>query len=119
MPKWSEENKSKIGLPRPNAIIMGKKRPIPWQSAPNYESGKLELIRENEDKVLTEHRCAFCGDVINKKNTIRWIKAEEHKGRDIVPSDSQPFHLECMRQARIFCPFISQLDDKEYEINGN
>ena len=32
-----------------------------------------------------------------------------------VFSDSYPHHLECMKQARIFCPFMRTLIDKNFE----
>jgi len=118
MPEWSEDNKSQIGLPRPNAIVMDRKRPIPWQSAPNYESGKLLLIQEHEDKVYSENLCAFCGiEIQPNEESIRWTNEEGVLTglKDRVPSDNHPFHLDCMRQGRIFCPFMSKILNKEFE----
>ena len=38
------------------------------------------------------------------------------ENKDIVLSDSHPFHLECMRQARIYCPHMVNTTDNEYII---
>ena len=37
--------------------------------------------------------------------------------RDLVPSDFHPFHLKCMKQARVYCPFMRTLKDEEFEIS--
>ena len=120
MPEWSEDNKSQTGLPRPHAIVMDRKCPIPWQSAPNYKSKKLLLIQEHEDRVYSENLCAFCGlEIKAEEESIRWTNEEGVLTglKDRVPSDNHPFHLECMRQGRIFCPFMKNVLYSEFQIS--
>jgi hypothetical protein len=33
----------------------------------------------------------------------------------LVKSDSHPFHFECMKQARMFCPHMKKTKDSEFE----
>ena len=36
------------------------------------------------------------------------------KGPNVF-SDNYPFHIECMKQARIFCPRMRQTENSEFE----
>jgi len=120
MPEWSEDNKSQVGLPRPHAIVMDRKCPIPWQSAPNPDTDKLLLIQKNENKVYPENLCAFCGiEIQYNEEAIRWTNETGvlSEIKDRVPSDNHPFHIECMRQGRIFCPFMKNVSYSEFQIS--
>jgi hypothetical protein len=127
---WSGKNKRKLGLPRPYApfrpslITPGKlklslKFPIPWQSRPRKKSNAIELIYENELLVYKENRCAYCGIIFSKDEiTIRWLTLEapiDNVSR--VFSDYHPFHIECMEEARIYCPFMRTTKDHEFEVD--
>jgi hypothetical protein len=126
--EWSETNKNFKGLPRPfakygngfpNPKKLASKTPIPWQSAPDIEHGFIDLEKENEKKVWSENLCAFCGLGFKEtEQSIRWttINKPLSKDGDRVFSDLHPFHIECMRQARIFCPHMKTTTDDEFEI---
>lgn len=132
--EWTEENKNKTGLPRPFSYTFKNKRkkkevklativPIPWQSKPDFYNGEfLNLNQENEDLIYDNYLCPYCGIKIdNNEITIRWktIKIKELISKDtLVYSDIHPFHLECMKQGRIFCPFMRQLSDDDFEIGS-
>jgi hypothetical protein len=53
--------------------------------------------------------------------SIRWIIEKQdfnvNHNRDWVPSDFHPFHLKCMKQARVYCPFMRTLKDEEFDIS--
>ena len=54
----------------------------------------------------------------DKEIVIRWIKAPlalTFKEGPKVFSDFHPLHLECMEQARIFCPHMRKLQDSDFE----
>ena len=115
-----------MGLPRPYAVYpvpnrlnIAAKTPIPWQSNPDLEiSGGITLNQENENKVWVEKRCAYCGAVFSDdEKAIRWTKLDKplHHTYERVFSDLHPFHLECMKETRIFCPFMRKTKDSEYE----
>jgi hypothetical protein len=128
---WNEKNKDKEGLPRPIAITtynyseyrrlgLAKKVPIPWQSKPAFkEKMLLSLNIENENKIYKNEVCPYCGIKFqNNDNTIRWITSDFKKVTEIGPvvfSDFYPFHIECMKQARTFCPFMKKLKDIDFE----
>jgi DNA polymerase III epsilon subunit-like protein len=127
--QWDENNKKIVGLPRPfftvNKKISEKKKlhkkfPLPWQSEPgtvDFETGNfnLKLIQSNEDIVSKNNLCAYCGVKIeDNEDVIRWKKDDLLTG-DKVPSDYHPFHKKCMKQARIYCPFMRKAEDKEFE----
>jgi hypothetical protein len=130
---WNENTKNTTGLPRPytdvpksfwrlknKSFYLHKKIPIPWQSIPIFDKKMtvLNVIQENEKKIYEENLCPYCGVVINSNEiSIRW---KEHKGipNNLGPrvfSDLHPFHIECMEQARIFCPFMRKTKDSEFE----
>ena len=129
--KWSEENKNIIGLPRPysepdesiyfhgDRFFVHKKIPIPWQSMPAKDLDRpIDLILENEKRVMAEGLCGYCGiKFLSEDNVVRWISFDK-MATEIGPrvlSDSYPFHLECMKQARIFCPHMRETEDIEFE----
>jgi len=127
--EWSDSFKDFAGLPRPFSKVLKKHRinnklsakvPIPWQSkAKNDEGSFLRLIQENEDVVYYKNLCSYCGIKIdNEESVIRWknpdISKIKHDG-NFVLSDIHPLHLECMRQARVYCPGMRKKDEKEFE----
>lgn len=125
--EWSQETKKTIGLPRPFAkykkgvgrFNLPLKTPIPWQSEPDLSMGGIRLIKENEEKVYAGNLCAYCGvDFLKNEKVIRWTTLDKplSKDGDRVFSDLHPFHLECMRQARIFCPHMKTTTDDEFEL---
>jgi hypothetical protein len=122
--RWQENDVETVGLPRPWATSkrkdLAKKFPIPWQSEDRFESlGHLGLNQKNEDIVYEKDLCSYCGVKIKKEEiTIRWINAPlefTSKEGPKVFSDFHPLHLECMEQARIFCPHMRKLEDQEFE----
>jgi len=130
--EWSLKNIKKTGLPRPFYIVpknyyfknnkryLAKKIPIPYQSTPG-ENEPIRLNIENEEYVVSNDLCSYCGlDIDKNSDSVRWMiekeKDVENNSRDFVPSDFRPFHIECMRQARIYCPFMRTLDDSSFDI---
>jgi hypothetical protein len=130
---WSEKSTDKTGLPRPHFYtspeahyVNGKKFlhkiiPIPYQSKPGIKNTFIRLNVENEKKAVKEGLCSYCGIKIkDDEESIRWIIENEnflnYKDKDIVPSDFHPFHLKCMKQARIYCPFMRTLKDQQFSI---
>ena len=129
--EWSEEITSQTGLPRPFAYTtkksfknkhysLSKIVPIPWQSKPAFKTGGLlNLNHENENNIYAEDLCPYCGIKIEKnENSTRWYTsqiAKLIKTRDFVFSDIHPFHKECMKEGRIFCPFMKTLNDEDFE----
>ena len=121
---WQEEDVDTVGLPRPFAtpVIknLAKKVPIPWQSEDRFQSlGHLGLNQKNEDVVYEKNLCSYCGvEIKNNETAIRWINAPlefTSKEGPKVFSDFHPLHLECMEQARIFCPHMRKLKDLDFE----
>jgi len=127
--EWDESFKNFVGLPRPFSKVLKKHRinqklsakvPVPWQSrAKNDEDGFLRLIEENEDIVYYKNLCSYCGIKINNdENVIRWksrtLNEVRHNGQFVL-SDIHPLHIECMRQARIYCPGMRKKNENEFE----
>ena len=130
---WSTETQNDTGLPRPIAhynekfkekngkIYLYSESPIPFQTSalPNEET-PIGLIQENEERIYKEGLCGYCGVSFNKNDkVIRWTKDEKILNEKIpskVPSDYHPFHLKCMKQARIYCPHMRETLDEEFEI---
>jgi len=129
---WSEQTQNSTGLPRPIAKFGNKfktkngnkylfaETPIPFQtSATPNDDFPIDLIQENEDKIYPEGLCAYCGlGFENDEPAIRWTKDEETLHERIpfkVPSDYHPFHIECMRQTRVYCPHMRETFDSEFE----
>ena len=127
--QWDNSFRNFVGLPRPFSKVLKKHRinqklsakvPIPWQSAAkNDEISFLRIIQENEDIVYYKNLCSYCGIKIkNEENVIRWknpnINKIKHDG-NFVLSDIHPLHLECMRQARIYCPGMKKRNEEEFE----
>jgi hypothetical protein len=122
--QWQEGDVDTVGLPRPWATSkrkdLAKKFPIPWQSEDRFESlGLLGLNQNNEDMVYEKNLCSYCGiEIKNKESVIRWITAPfatTFREGPRVFSDFHPLHLECMEQARIFCPHMRKLQDSDFE----
>jgi hypothetical protein len=122
--KWDESSLNFVGLPRPFAIPnrkdLAKKVPIPWQSEDRFKSmGHLGLNQINEDLIFKNNLCGYCGIKIEDDEiTHRWITAPveltTHNGPKVF-SDFHPLHIECMKQARIFCPHMRKLNDQDFE----
>lgn len=132
---WEENDKNFIGLPRPfvNLFLLiptkmkrwglARKIPIPWQSKPvmEEEQSVFNVIYENEERVIPENLCGYCGVKIqDNEYVVRWTdkkmtvvdnKVQEPR----VSSDTMPMHLECMKQARTFCPHMQKTKDSEFE----
>jgi hypothetical protein len=134
--EWSENNTSVKGLPRPFAytdpngtntknvkrVKLPKIVPIPWQSKSNFiNNGFLNLNIDNESLIYRNNLCPYCGiEINNDEITIRWKSdhlSEIKENGFFVFSDIHPFHLECMNQGRIFCPFMKKLKDENFEID--
>lgn len=122
--KWQEEDVNTIGLPRPFATPtrkdLAKKVPIPWQSEDRFESlNHLGLNLNNEDKVYIENLCPYCGVKIEEEEIVtRWFTCElvlVNRDHRWVYSDLHPFHIECMKEGRIFCPHMRKLKDEDFE----
>jgi thiol-disulfide isomerase/thioredoxin len=127
--EWNESHKNFVGLPRPFVKVSKKERiksklaakvPIPWQSGLNNDgNGFLKLIQENEEVVYYKDLCSYCGIKINdKENVIKWTKPNDKPVQlngDVVFSDIHPFHLECMKQARTYCPGMRKIAEEEFE----
>jgi hypothetical protein len=131
--EWSLKNIKTVGLPRPYFNVpkkfyfknkkryLAKKVPIPYQSMPGEDILAIRLNIENEKYSVENDLCPYCGIAIDlEKQSIRWmIEVEKNffnEQRDLVPSDFHPFHLDCMRQARIYCPFMRTLKDSSFDI---
>jgi hypothetical protein len=133
--KWSKSNNTLIGLPRPFYIVsdffikkvsfrIAKKIPVPWQSLPIFNEDTLvvfNVIEENESLVVSDGRCGYCGikfddyDSCSRWTIERGTPSLDGKRSPNVFSDNYPLHKECMRQARIFCPFMKLRNDTEFE----
>jgi hypothetical protein len=128
--KWQPTDVNTTGLPRPYANTkylnkykpgLAKIVPIPWQSEDLFNSrGHLGLNKENEGKIYKEDLCGYCGLKINdSETTTRWVSANLDfikEKRKVVKSDIHPFHTECMKEARIFCPHMKFLLDEDFEV---
>jgi hypothetical protein len=130
--EWSIENYQTKGLPRPHIVAdeslryqdgkfyLHPRTPIPWQSQPMFKyGGKLQLIQEHEKHIYDNNLCPFCGITFKEaEDAIRWVtnKSIPTENGPSVLSDFYPFHLECMKQGRIFCPYMRNLQDKDFEI---
>jgi hypothetical protein len=130
---WSEKVTNFQGLPRPywfphpkyyffnGKKYLHKKVPVPFQSRPGTEkTSPITLNIKNEKKAVEEGLCSFCGVKIKDDElSIRWIveKQKFPSDRDWVPTDFHPLHLECMKQTRVFCPFMRTLNDSQFEIS--
>jgi hypothetical protein len=131
--EWSNNSLKLIGLPRPYSNVpekfyfknkkryLAKKIPIPYQSLPGNSERGIRLNMENEKESINKDLCGYCGIKINNEElSIRWkIEIEKdffHEQFDVVPTDFHPFHLECMRQARIYCPFMRILKDEVFDV---
>jgi hypothetical protein len=128
---WSKEVTNQKGLPRPYADTtlnkeyktrygLAKIVPIPWQSKPAFKFGRaLKLNKINEGKIYQKDLCPYCGIKIDNAETCaRWNTADVSKlgptGARVF-SDVHPFHKECMKEARKFCPFMKTLNNNDFE----
>jgi hypothetical protein len=142
---WSDENSEVTGLPRPYVVTperlhfaqplnfsnkfkkyLHKIVPMPWQSIPlfiNEGAGLLSVHIDHEEMVVTDNLCGYCGNGFsNEELCCRWISNNRYISKDglggpRVYSDVYPLHLECMKQARKFCPFMRTLSEKDFEFS--
>lgn len=130
--EWQEDKIDYSGIPRPfskvpksrqfknNNFFLHPRVPIPWQSYPIFEDGReLGLIDENEKQVYSKNLCPYCGiNFLPEETVIRWTTTDRipEKNGPRVLSDSYPFHINCMKQGRIFCPHMRKTKDTEFEI---
>lgn len=130
---WEENDKNTTGLPRPFVSLtqnfikslpckIAKKIPVPWQSLPYIkDSGVFKIIYENEEIVIKNNLCGYCGIKINDSEiVVRWKDTnftviENRVSEPRVASDIMPLHIECMTQARKFCPHMIKTKDEEFE----
>ena len=119
-----EKDVNTVVLPRPFATPtrkdLSKKVPIPWQSEDRFESlSHLGLNLKNEDRVYIEELCPYCGIKINNEEIVtRWFTCElslVNRDHRWVYSDLHPFHIDCMKEGRIFCPHMRGLQDLDFE----
>jgi hypothetical protein len=137
--EWEEKDKEFLGLPRPhkvltdsyikkvkNRFLISKKIPIPWQSKPILDevSGlAFNVIKENESIVFKQSLCAYCGIKINNDEfCTRWTVSDMNgfiinnkSDGPRVFSDFHPFHINCMNEARTFCPFMKKLKENDFQ----
>jgi hypothetical protein len=136
--EWAVEDIDFVGLPRPfknlttsyiekvkDRFFISKKIPIPWQSFPVLDEGSglaFNVIEKNEIMVFKDSLCAYCGIKIkDEEDSVRWTVSDMNnfiinsKNGPRVFSDFHPFHIECMKQARIFCPFMKKLEEKDFQ----
>jgi hypothetical protein len=139
---WNKETKDSVGLPRPafkvpekfrffknhrlplkNDFFIHKLVPVPWQSKPIFNENKqaFSVIEENEKLVYINKVCAYCAvKFLDNDKCTRWVGADllespnDRQGPRVF-SDTYPFHIECMEQAKIFCPFMRFREDQEFE----
>jgi len=123
--QWKKKDVNTLGLPRPfakpNRKDLAKKVPIPWQSEDCFDSfNHLGLNVKNENKVYVYNLCPYCGiEIKNTEIVIRWKTIDINqlsKKETLVYSDIHPFHIECMKESRIFCPHMKKLKDEDFEI---
>lgn len=132
--EWVVNQIAQSGLPRPyfyaqpqhqykdEKVFLHVKVPVPWQSKPgNPDTSPILLDVEKEKIAVKEGLCSYCGiKIAFDEVSIRWaiekqdVFANTH--RDWVPSDFHPLHIECMRQARVFCPFMRTLKDSDFVV---
>lgn len=132
---WTKHNATYRGLPRPYSathdlikIILAVKNlkiankvPIPWQSFSRFDQNySLGIIAEHEAEVVEKGTCAYCGLGFEKNDECTiWINYPEKSPAKLkarVFSDHFPFHLECMRETRVFCPHMQTTQDEEFKV---
>jgi hypothetical protein len=140
--QWSEQNINIVGLPRPfeiipknfkpvpsntlklkNGFYLHPTIPIPWQSKPVWteQGGVFNVIEEHEKIIYSENLCGYCGILIEEKEKcLRWLGSDSpyipnDKQGPRVFSDTHPLHVDCMKQARIFCPYMRERPNEEFE----
>lgn len=132
--KWEQKHIDYKGTPRPyldvpkdlqyrdGVFFLHERVPIPWQSEPKLykkpDFGFLGVIVDNEKSVYDKGLCAFCGIAIDpNEEVIRWttyLGIPNNDGPNVF-SDNYPFHINCMKQGRIFCPFMRTTQSSEFE----
>jgi len=125
---WSRKTQDDLGLPRPFVSIETEDRedrpgvlrarvPIPWSTNPDRKlfgrgDNTPSPIRSKEKDAIKNLKCSMCGVPFDPlESAIRW----KSTGPTVGETDNQPFHEACMRQTRIFCPHMQNIDDSEFE----
>lgn len=94
--------------------------PVPWQSVPVFgkNGAVFNIIHDNEKIVFENNICGYCGIKINdNEQCVRWTNLDvepSHEGPRVF-SDYCPLHINCMKQARIFCPHMRMRLEEEFE----
>lgn len=120
------------GMPRPRQNVIkelwsrnGKRYlakivPIPWQSLAKFDiDGSFRVNIRNEHKVFRMNLCPYCGIKINDQDIcVRWLSPDKHSNiitESRVPSDIHPFHINCMKEGRKYCPFLREEPEDNFE----
>ena len=106
-----------------NGFYLHPKIPVPWQSKPVWTDmgGVFNVIEEHEQIIYEKNLCGYCGiQIKNDEECLRWIGDDSEyipndKQGPRVFSDTHPLHIECMKQAKIFCPYMRERPSEEFE----
>jgi hypothetical protein len=129
---WSKTTAAIRGLPRPYAVVpketkkkllkglsIASKVPIPYQSESNFDIGFLGLSDDREQEVLSNGLCPYCGlGFYEDEVCVIWITYPHQTlftNKTRVLSDHFPFHINCMKETRLFCPHMKITKDKEFK----
>lgn len=119
------------GMPRPKQNVIkelwkqGDKKylakivPIPWQSIASFDTnGAFEVNVRNEHKIFRMDLCPYCGIKIeNNEYCVRWLSPDKVSNvitGTRVPSDVHPFHIECMKEGRQYCPYLREQPESNF-----
>ena len=110
-------------------VYLHRKIPVPWNTSPkflkkdeNNLSGFFQIDDEKERSVYIKNICMFCGLGFKQGEiAIRYKVVHDaiKEGSRFIFSDISPYHQECMRQIRIYCPFMRTRMDDEFEFGDN
>ena len=134
---WTEDTASKRGLPRPfvnvplhlqkalsnlpikKGFYLHPKVPMQFTARPRLTDRLTDLIVDNEQAVVRDELCGYCGEGFTPEQVCTIWKRYDvipHMEGPVGPrvfSDHYPFHLECMDQALIFCPYMRTVTTTE------
>jgi hypothetical protein len=140
--KWEESLSKRTGLPRPyvdvpdhittlvseinpdGKVYLHKRVPMQFTARPRLTDRLTDLIIENERKVVNENLCGYCGlSFKDDEECIIWknYNTVPYAGGPHGPrvfSDHFPFHLDCMKETLIFCPFMRLEKNKNFFEKG-
>jgi hypothetical protein len=132
---WSKTTAAIRGLPRPYAVVpketkkklrkglsIASKVPIPYQSESKFDTGFLGLSDYREKEVLSNGLCPYCGlGFFEDEMCVIWITYPHQTlftNKTRVLSDHFPFHINCMKETRLFCPHMKLAKDIEFIIGS-